>query len=105
MGYVYVKIFLGTPVHLGASENTWQNAPVNVGKHNEADAPRCVPTSRCISMRYKSHRKRVLITPQSGLFYNVISTCLPCNRHPFATMRTSDRKSTCTPAEYCHYQP
>lgn len=34
MGYVYVKIFLGTPVHLGASAT----------RHNMEDAPRYVPT-------------------------------------------------------------
>ena len=37
MGYVYVKIFLGTPVHLGASELPHTTA--------QADAPRCVPTT------------------------------------------------------------
>ena len=99
----HTNVNVGT--HLGASENkrnTPQQQPningnhanVNVGTHlgasaytrttGESDAPRCVPTNRCYSMRYQCHDKRVLITLQSGANHTAISTCLQGNQHPFA---------------------
>ena len=42
MGYVYVKIFLGTPVHLGASGFSCGSVRIAAFPVS-ADTPRCAP--------------------------------------------------------------
>ena len=64
----FVLLFIVVGTHLGVSANS--------GIYGDSDAPRCLPTRLCGSMRYRWRRKRVLITLQLAPDCSVISTLL-----------------------------